>query len=104
MTLKSKFSAVVFFPLGDFRTSIGHLCHRGKQFKVGREKSKNTVWGSVGGWGMIEQRATREATYRLEVADAIKGQSEGTGARRDTAEDGKSKRDKKRKAVDRRTH
>lgn len=45
---------------------------------------------------MIEQRPTREATYRLEVADAIKGQSEGTGARRDTAEDGKSTRETKK--------
>lgn len=43
------------------------------------------------GWGMTDQRLTRKATYRLKAADAIEGQSEGTGARRDTADSGKSK-------------
>lgn len=55
------------------------------------------VW--VGGWVGGEwqnQRPTRKATYRLKVADAIEGQSEGTGARRDTAEDGKSRETNKK--------
>lgn len=41
------------------------------------------------------QRLTRKATYRLKAADAIEGQSEGTGARRDTAEGGESKKNTK---------
>lgn len=50
------------------------------------------------------QRPTRKATYRLKAADAIEGQSEGTGARRNTAEGGKSRREtnKKRKATEHR--
>lgn len=42
----------------------------------------------------INQRPTRKATYRLKVGDATEEQSEeGTGARRDTAQDGQSARE-----------
>lgn len=101
MTLKSNFMfffstcEILGLPSVIFCLSFT-LCHTGKQLYVDKEKSRNTDWGSVVGCGMTEQRLTRKATYRLEVAEAIKGQSEGTGARRDTAEDEKSKRKTKK--------
>lgn len=101
MGLKSRKKIYYFFSTCDFKTSISHFClwftscHRSKQLKVDRERSTNTDWGSVGGWRMTEQRPTRKPTYRLEVADAIKGQSEGTGARRESRR-WKSKRETKK--------
>lgn len=68
--------------------SFGYIVYTVKTETIGEN---NTHWR--GNWQ--NQRPTRKATYRLKVADVTqRGQSEGTGTRRDTAEDGNSKREK----------
>lgn len=79
----------IFAPSTTHFFSFIFMSHRGLRTKTLRGESTRNESNKDS-----NQRPTRKATYRLEVEDATEEQSEeGTGARRDTAEDEESDRE-----------